>query len=144
MDKQESLSASFRRFRREVPAQELGEGDGIDPKYEARKQEFQQGRDKPDYAAERLGSQMREALNVESLLPELDSFVIANVRQAGTSNTYTVQLYCSDPDQQYDPQAIVVLLKQNKGLLRHEIAQAITRKRVPELVFEVLPPGVQI
>lgn len=53
------------------------------------------------------------------------------------------QIYCADADKKYDPQAIAALLKEHKGCLRHEIAQAIRRKKVPELVFAVLPPGVQ-
>lgn len=146
MNTGESLKVDFRRLRSPIPVGELGEGDGIDPKYETRKRDFQQGRDKPDHAARRLARQMRQALATGeswSALPELESFVIADIYQSGASNTYTVRLCCTDPEQRYAPDEIVRLLRPHKGLLRRDIASAINRKRVPELLFEVLPPGVQ-
>jgi hypothetical protein len=137
---------SFMRSRISPPAYELGEGDGLDPRLEARKREFSAQGGKPDYAAERLGNRMREALGLGSVLPaipELEDFAVADVVHGGAGNSYTVRVYCVDPGLDYDPTVIARILEERKGWLRSNIAASIVRKRVPDIVFAVMPPGAR-
>lgn len=136
----------FRRFKDQTLAQQVEPGDGIDPKYEARSEEYHDRMDKADYSAQRLARQIQENLELEVALPGLpglDGFAIAAVQQKGTSNCFVVRVYCTDPTMLYDLDQIQEDLNQARGHLRSLVARGISRKRVPDLVFEVLPPGAQ-
>jgi hypothetical protein len=136
----------FKRERSVPPASEHWEGDGVDPRLEHRKREFQKESEKPDYSAQRLGHRIKEVLSIDTVLPsipELESFNIAEVSFNGAGNCFTVLVYCADPRLSYDPGDISEILKRQKGWLRSNIAESIKRKRVPDIVFAVLPPGVQ-
>ena len=141
--RREGPDLGFVRIKRALPAAELCEGDGLDPRYERRKSD---SRGKPDYSSERLGSRVRETIGLVSSLPSipgLDDFVVADVSYIGHGNCYKVIVYCENPEQAYDTEEVRKLLISHKGILRADIARAITRKNVPDLVFEVLPPGVR-
>lgn len=130
--------SKFRRI-----AAEIREGDGIDPREEKKHRLASRRRAKPDHAAERLGQEMRE--NLALSMPEdprLEVFRVATVSSTGKGNTFVVQVYCTDPNLSYSPDSIQKILQDNKGKLRAEVALGIHRKRVPDLKFEVLPPGV--
>jgi ribosome-binding factor A len=130
--------AKFRRI-----AEEFREGDGIDPREEQKRRLASRRRAKPDHAAERLGQEMKETLSVS--LPDdsrLEGFAVGSVLSTGKGNCFVVQVYCTDPSRTFAPESIQKILQENKGNLRAEVAQGIHRKRVPELKFEVLPPGV--
>jgi hypothetical protein len=134
--------------RRKQPwlVRELNEFDGADPRWEARKEERGDRRGKPDHSSERLARQMFDALAVETAVPSLeglDGFAVASVRQRGPSNCYEVVVYHPDSAAAYDPGLVKRRLDEHRGLWRALVGQAITRKRVPDLVFQVLPPGVQ-
>ena len=132
---------SFLRIKQSVPAADFGEGDGLDPRHERRRGGV---RGKPDYSSERLRNRLREAIGLATSLPAvpgLDSFVVADVAYAGRGNCYSVVVYCEDPERNYDPEEVRGILIARKGTLRADIANAITRKKVPDLVFMVLPPG---
>ncbi len=130
--------AKFRRI-----AEVIREGDGIDPREEKKQRLASRRRAKPDHAAERLGQEMRETLAVS--LPDdsrLEGFAVGSVLSTGKGNCFLVQVYCTDPSRTFAPDSIQKILQENKGNLRAEVAQGIHRKRVPDLKFEVLPPGV--
>lgn len=129
------------KFRR--IAEELREGDGIDPREEQKRRLANRRRTKPDHAAERLGQEMKETLAVS--LPDdsrLEGFAVGSVFSTGKGNCFVVQVFCTDPNRIFAPESIQKILQENKGILRAEVAQGIHRKRVPELKFEVLPPGL--
>ena len=125
--------------------QEIGEFDGVDPRDEARKEHSRDRRNKRDYSADRLSRQMWESLSVGTALPSLeifDGFAVASVSQQGTSNCYVVVVYHTDPTATFDPAAVKHELDRHRGKWRAAIGEAIVRKKVPDLTFEVLPPGV--
>ncbi len=139
----EGSGKGFIRIKTKLPADEIGEGDGLDPRYE-RHGGAKSG--KPDYSSDRLGNRIREAIGLDTSLPAisgLDSFNVADVAYIGHGNCYRVIVYCTDPGQSYDPEEVRRRLVLRKGFLRSDIARAITRKKVPDLVFEVLPPGIR-
>ena len=142
----DGTSSAFIRIRAGSTVSELGLGDGIDPKYEKRRRDKEGRREKADHGAERLGSQMREAIGISTSLPSLpglDRFAVSSVVYTGRGNCYSVLVYCVEPEYAYSPEDILETLKRNKGILRSHIARAIVRKRVPDLVFEVFPPGIR-
>jgi hypothetical protein len=141
--RREGPEQGFIRIKQTPPAAELYEGDGLDPRYERRKRD---SRGKPNYSSERLGNRVRETIGLACSLPAipgLDDFAVADVFYIGHGNSYRVIVYCEDPEQTYVPEEVRKLLISYKGILRADIARAITRKNVPDLVFEVLPPGVR-
>jgi hypothetical protein len=122
---------------------EIGPGDGVDPR-EEKVQRLRVGtRRKPDLASERLGNQIFDALCLSSLLAEigLEDFTFTSVTPTGRGGPFVVGVYCSDPDVNFEPQAIENILQQKKGLFRAEVSQAVHRRKAPELHFRVLPPG---
>ena len=141
----DKTAAEFKRHKELSLVRELCEFDGKDPRLESRKEEFRDRQGKRDYSAERLSRQMLESLAVGTALPSLDvfdGFTVASVRQRGTSNCYEVVVCHTDPKAEYDPAVVKRELDQHRGRWRNLVGEAIVRKRVPDLVFEVLPPGV--
>jgi len=137
--------SGFRRVKSLEGAAEAREGDGLDPKYEARKKDRGGDQERRDHAAERLARRLEDTMGLAISLPAiegLEDFAIAEVRHGGRGNCFAVRVYCLDPTLRYDPAEIRERLKLARGRLRADIAGSITRKRVPDLVFEVLPPGI--
>jgi hypothetical protein len=130
----------------EFPVSEAGEGDGVDPRLENRKREFQKSDGKPDYTAERLGKRIGRVLGIETALPSIEGLESFNISEAsfnGRGNCYELIVYCVDQGLSYDPMEIREILKRRKGWLRSMLAESVRRKMVPDLVFTVLPPGVR-
>jgi ribosome-binding factor A len=95
-------------------------------------------------AAERKCKQVcREVFRVlaqaEPRDPLLAGLVILEVEPAPDASRLAVRVLLG-PD--VDMEAARAALSRWKGGLRAEIAQALQRKRTPELVFDVLAPGV--
>ena len=93
------------KFRR--IAEELREGDGIDPREEQKRRLANRRRAKPDHAAERLGQEMKETLAVS--LPDdsrLEGFAVGSVLSTGKGNCFVVQVYCTDPNRIFAPESI--------------------------------------
>jgi ribosome-binding factor A len=140
-------SAQFTRLRGpQGLAAEYREGDGVPIADERVRKNMARRRDKPNYAEERLGREVFDTLSQAISLPtdsRLSAFAVCNVTPTGKGSNYVVQVYCIDRQMQYRPEEIKVVLQESKGALRAEIAQHINRKRVPDLKFDVLPPGIQ-
>ncbi|MGA2507068.1 MAG: hypothetical protein ABSF80_06310 [Chitinispirillaceae bacterium] len=124
---------------------ELGEGDGIDPRDE-KKHRIGSAKNKRGYAAYRLASQIRDVLNLE--IPHsgnqiLNSFIVGHVEPYGIGSNFVVQVYSTDHTTEYDPHEIKDALDNLKSRLRREVAKNVTRKKAPDFKFDVLPPRVQ-
>jgi len=119
-------------------------GDGVDPREEKRQRLRTSSRRKPDIASERLSRQIFDALCLSSLLADLGlgDFTVVNVVFAGRAGHYLVDVGPADPDAAYEPREVERILHEKKGQFRAEVAQAVNRRKAPELQFRVLPPGL--
>jgi hypothetical protein len=124
---------------------ELGEGDGIDPR-EEKKHLLRAATNKPSYSTLRLASQIRDTLNLE--IPHcgnslLSPFLVGIVEPYGIGSNFVVQVYSTDQKDKYDARMVKEALDKMKPKLRMEVAKNVTRKKAPDFKFDVLPPGVQ-
>lgn len=135
---------AFRRIRdAHTMVAELRAGDGIDPREERRNRSAEREREKPDYAVLRLASEVATSVRASlsgATTPILSAFEVSTVTP-GKGNHFVVHLYCVDPSLNYDPAVVTAALNLEKGVMRAELAQGINRKRVPDLRFDVAPPG---
>jgi ribosome-binding factor A len=123
---------------------EVREDDGIDP------QDFfkpEINNKKTNRKTLQLCSQIADTMNV--LLPDchdelLHLLQVASVVPAPDASQLLVMVYpIVQGDKPFDPNEVLDHLAQAAGYLRSEVAAAITRKRVPSLLFQVAacPPG---
>jgi ribosome-binding factor A len=121
------------------------EGDGVNPRDEA-KLKLRRSRNllpgEEFHQQERLAGQIRTAVDFAlqaASSPILNALTVHNVvRQKGT---IVVVLLPRDPGQPVDIVTATAALKRAEGMLRREVAAAITRKETPNLKFLVLPGG---
>lgn len=134
------MSPKWKRERREspLPCDAVGPDDLIDPKLLFRPSPHR----RDDRGARRLCSQVREALTY-SLAGScrddvLQSLYVAGVEPAPDATRLAVTLVVSDPAQVEAARARLALVA---ALLRSDVAASIHRRRAPDLVFSVVPPG---
>lgn len=112
--------------------------DGIDPKEFFRKPTR---RDKPDRKTEQLCHQVADTLGLvlasEFDDPLLHSLLVVSVTPAPNASQLLVTVRC-DTDVAHTPEQILARLQQVAGHLRSTVAEAITRKRAPRLLFQVI------
>ena len=122
-------------------AAEFRSGDGVDPKEERRRRDGRERRGKPNYANERLASQIYDALCLSSVLVDigLEDFAFVSVRPEARPGRFVVEVACHDPHHADDPEAVQQRLQTVRGGLRADVAAFIHRKKVPELLFEIRP-----
>jgi hypothetical protein len=131
----------------EALVHQVREGDGVNPRDEAKRklrrttnlltgEEFHQ--------QERLAGQIRTTVDFAlqaASSPILNALTVHNVlRQKGT---LVVVLLPRDPNLPVDLAESTAALKRAEGMLRREVAAAITRKENPNLRFIVLPVGTE-
>jgi ribosome-binding factor A len=100
----------------------------------------------PDHRAQRkslqLCAQVRETLNAvlsgTCADPLLQDLYVVDVEPGSSPNQVVVSVAPARPDPDLDPDRILDHLARARGLLRSEIAAAISRRRTPDLLFQVL------
>ena len=134
---------SFERNRRrrddQPPCDELGPDDGIDPRILFRNEE---PRSRDDRKNSQLCAQAARALHFalagvchDPLLQQLD---VVSVEPAPDARRLRVIVRVPADDTPIDD--VRERLVQAHGLLRSAVAAAVSRRKAPELVFEVRPP----
>jgi ribosome-binding factor A len=126
---------------------QVREGDGLNPRDEA-KLKLRRSRNllpgEEFHQQERLACQIRTAVDFAlqaASSPILNALTVHNVvRQKGT---IVVVLLPRDASQPVDIVQSAAALKRAEGMLRREVAAAITRKEAPNLRFIVLPGGTE-
>lgn len=120
---------------------QLGPEDGLDPRYEVR---GAQGK-VPNRKALQLCGQVARTLQAvlaaetgDDLLRELQ---VASVVPAPTSVRLLVTLTLAMPGAGVPVTEVMARLHRAQGLLRGEVAAAINRRRVPELMFRLIRPA---
>jgi ribosome-binding factor A len=99
---------------------------------------------KENYKAKRLSRQAAEALDLmlagesgDDLLADLR---VVSVVPAPDSSRLLVKVYADVPPPEFDAAQIEARLTACKGRLRAVVAAAITRRRAPDLAFNVIGP----
>jgi|SRR5262245_27205016 len=122
----------------------VGEDDGLDPRevFETNGRARASGR-----KARQLCAQVAEALQQafgESIDDTIQSLDVIAVRPAPDATQLLILAAPAIGSQCTADEALEALTRA-AGWLRSEVAQAITRKRAPQLVFRVLPaPGSEV
>ncbi len=118
---------------------EIHEDDGIDPRQFFKSR---QPRKKPDRKTRQLCRQVAETLTLvlsgECCDELLQSLCVLAVEPAPDSSRLMVTVRGDWLDQDIAPRRILKRLSEETGRLRCEVARAITRKRVPQLTFQVV------
>jgi ribosome-binding factor A len=113
--------------------------DGVDPRETAR---LGRPRKKGDRKARQLCAQVAETLSLvlsgECGDELLQSLQVVAVDPAPDASQLMVTLRAGLPGETIDPNEVMVRLAAISGKLRCDVAAAITRKRAPKLLFQVL------
>ncbi len=121
---------------------QIHEDDCVDPRDYFKTQTRDQ---RQDHKAQQICRQVRQTLDLvlagECHDELLQSLRVDDVAPAPDSSRLLVTLCAQVSEDLYDRQAILNLLAGQMGRLRCEVARAITRKRVPTLVFHVVGPN---
>lgn len=116
---------------------ELFEDDGVDPREDTRRDAALD--QKPDRKLRQLCKQVAQALQLAlAALPAaaaLAGVFVREVRPAPHAGRLCAVIEAPDPRRAPE---IAAILQQYAGRLRGEVAAAITRRRAPELTFEVV------
>lgn len=127
----------------------LREGDGIDPREEAKRRRRASSQGRAGLAnelhqQERFASQVQLAIDSALLVaatPMLNALTVREVVNEG--GALLVVVVPRNPAEPLDLQLATNALKQASSMLRREVASAITRKETPNLSFVVLPAGAE-
>ena len=117
-----------------------GEGDGIDPREDARDQDDSSPNDHRTLDRKTLQLCKQIRLAVESALqastdPLLHLLRIESAQPAAQETSICLQVQAPAD---LDPARVAAALARASGMLRFEAARSITRKKVPSLTFQVL------
>ena len=134
----------LRREQMRAMCGELHEDDGVDPReYFA----SGRGRHKRDRKADQLCHQVKQTIELV-LAGEFDDDLLLGLQVVSVSPEpdtaqLAVRVATLLPPDRYDADAITRRLSEVAPFIRSQVAQAITRKRAPKLVFHLcqLPGG---
>ncbi len=113
--------------------------DGIDPREDKRREVVRTTRH--DYKMKQLCKQVANALQL--VLPNLqmtEVIGISSVEPAPNAGRLRVMVAVIDS---CDSQQVIAQLDRFRSCLRKEVAQAISRRRVPELVFSIITESMK-
>ncbi len=118
---------------------EINDDDGVDPREYFK---TPRSRKKEDRKARQLCAQVFETLSLvltgefhDELLHNLE---VVSVKPAPDASQLAVVVRADMPETLVDPREVLDRLNGVAGQLRAEVAAAITRKRAPKLVFQVI------
>jgi ribosome-binding factor A len=114
--------------------------DGVDPREDKRRDaEYEM---KPDRKMRQLCKQVSHTLQLAfGGLPQADALAgVSVVEVAPAPNAGRLRVVIAVPESIRD-EDIATILQQHAGRLRAEVASAITRRRAPELTFQVVMGG---
>ena len=119
---------------------DLHPDDGVDPREDKRRDA--ENEKKPDRKLRQLCKQVAQTLQLAiGGLSQADALVGAtvwDVSPAPNAGRLCVVIAVPDPGRREEVAAIV---RRHSGRLRGDVASAITRRRAPELTFEVIVEG---
>ncbi|MGD9126791.1 MAG: ribosome-binding factor A [Planctomycetia bacterium] len=119
---------------------ELHEDDAVDPReyFKEKRNTGQQGR-KSQQLCHQVATTLDMILSGECSDERLQSLHVLSVDPAPDTTRLLVTVESDLPPSEFDHLAILTALAAETGHLRTEIAQSIHRKKVPALVFNLVP-----
>jgi ribosome-binding factor A len=123
-----------------LSAQELGPGDGLDPRYDTRGEPGKVANRKALQLCGQVAQTLQAVLSGEvgdDLLRELQ---VESVVPAPSSARLLVTLSLTTPGAAPPVAEVMARLQKAQGLLRSQVAAAIHRRRTPDLTFRLLGP----
>ena len=128
---------NYRKRLSKPPCDELREGDGIDPRFINNKYD----RCGQNYQNDRLCKQIEKTLMLifSGCLMDsgFDGLFVDSVRPDPDISSLMVTIMPLYNDPLPDPEKIKLFLESVKGYLRNEVAQEISRKRMPDFKFSI-------
>ena len=112
--------------------------DGVDPRHIARRHRREEASDAPDRKLLQLCEQVRRAL-VLSLSALSDPVLLDLDVAAVTPSPDASRLRVTVRSRAAHLHVVRACLDALRGPLRHDVAQAVRRRRAPDLVFDVVP-----
>ena len=114
--------------------------DGVDPREDKRRDaEYET---KKDWKLRQLCKQVARTLQMAiGSMPQADALAgvyVKDVRPAPNAGRLCIVMAVPDSRCQ---DAVAAIMRQHRGRLRSEVSSAITRRRTPELTFEVIAEG---
>lgn len=122
----------------------VDEGDGVDPRLEARslRGQAESSGGKQGRKVRQLCRQVWEAIELSPGGDEvLSGLTVVSVEPAPDASRLLVTV-APRPGEPFDPDAMVAALERASPRLRSEVASAITRRRAPSLAFRVAIPDL--
>ncbi len=134
-----SLNSNWKQF-----CQQLGEGDGVDPRLVSRRSSGSRHREE-DRKTQQLCQQVAHVLEIvltgEARDADLQDLNVVSVVPAPNAGRLlvTVQSWADDAVSRWPE--IGEKLRRATPWLRSELAMSISRRRIPELVFQLAGPN---
>ena len=128
-----------RRFaRKPPPCADMGPGDGLDPRRDDMSTPRRVVNRKALQLCAQVARTLANVLSGECGDDRLRDLLVESVQPAPDSTRLLVTVYPGPAFAASDTEPVLRALYGATGMLRGQIARAIHRKRVPELVFQVL------
>jgi ribosome-binding factor A len=134
----------FKKIRRRQDlssCDEIGPDDGADPRTFFRERTYKRTNRKALQLCGQIARTLSSVLTYESSDDLLRCRWVESVEPSPDSTRVLVTVSVGIPSEGADPNEVLAHLYRSAGKMRTEIAAAIHRKRVPELVFRVIPRG---
>jgi ribosome-binding factor A len=130
--------AMRRRFARKPPCAEIGPGDGVDPRLDNTFTPRRVVNRKALQLSGQVARTLASVLSGECGDDRLRDLLVESVQPAPDSARLLVTVYPGPAFAAGDTESVLRALHGATAMLRAQITRAIHRKRVPELVFQVL------
>jgi ribosome-binding factor A len=124
-----------------LSCQELGPEDGLDPRYDVRGEPGKVANRKALQLCGQVARTLQGVLAGETGDDLLRELQVESVVPAPTSARLLVTLTLVTPGAGVHVEEVLARLHSAQGLLRGEVAAAINRRRVPELMFRLIGPA---
>lgn len=115
-----------------------GPDDGIDPRKFFKPKRNRRTSHKDWQLCRQVSETLNYILSGESHNEILRNLIVVDVVPAPDSHRLLVTVCPFAPNASFDPAEAMERLKQAVGRLRSEVARSITRRRVPEIVFNFI------
>jgi ribosome-binding factor A len=115
-----------------------GPEDGVDPR-DFFKPTRNRRTDRKDWQlCRQVSESLGYVLSGECRDAALSGLIIDQVVPAPDSHRLLVTIHPYAPDEDFNPERVLERLQQSLGWLRSEVARSISRRKVPDLVFQVI------
>jgi len=123
-----------------ISCRELDPQDGLDPRYDARGETLRVANRKALQLCGQVARTLQAVLAGECRDDLLRELRVESVVPAPNSSRLLVTVSLATPGREIPVAEVLARLQKAQGLLRCEVAAAINRRKVPELLFRLIGP----